>query len=119
LGGLKRKLLSLGGYAVILPAMEDDLTRILERGTLERRYKMMKGEPCNCHNNSALLWDANRDKVLLCTGYALSKDGLWRQHSWGFDPRTNFVIETTVGRVAYFGYCMTDDEAEKFYDANL
>jgi hypothetical protein len=33
-------------------------------------------------------------------------------------PRKNQVIETTVGRVAYFGFAMTPEEANQFYFDN-
>ena len=52
------------------------------------------------------------------TGYALSDDGLWRQHSWGLltDDR---VVETTVARLRYFGAILTDPAAAEFVLANF
>jgi hypothetical protein len=119
LAKLKKKLLSIGGYAVILPNFEPDAAKILTRGLIWRKYKMMKGDPSQCHRNSALLWEANKDKVNLCTGYALSAHGgIWRQHSWCFHRADNKVVETTVGRIAYFGYAMTALEADLFLCEN-
>ncbi|MDR0287131.1 MAG: hypothetical protein LBI03_05415 [Clostridiales bacterium] len=50
----------------------------------------------------------------------MSKDGLWRQHSWlihrGY--RSIEVIETTETRVAYFGFVMMYDEALEFCKSN-
>ena len=39
-------------------------------------------------------------------------------YSWLVElrPRKNRIIETTVPRVAYFGYAMTNAEAERFYE---
>ena len=39
-------------------------------------------------------------------------------YSWciHIKPRKNRVAETTVERIAYFGFAMTPEEAEEFYD---
>jgi hypothetical protein len=81
---------------------------------------MMKGRPSQCHFNSCRCWEANQDKAVLCTGYALSEDGMWRCHSWLVElrPRRNKIVETTVPRVAYFGFGMTTDESWDFYFDN-
>lgn len=81
---------------------------------------MRKGQPSQCHANSAYLWDANRGHCSIATGYALSEDGLWRCHSWVVQPRsrTMRVWETTVKRVAYFGFVMNDTECQEFLDNN-
>lgn len=117
---LREKLLSFGGQEVCLPIYEDDLADILDRGQFwfGDRITMKRGLPSQCHLNSCRCWNANKDKTVLCTGYALSKDGMWRQHSWCIHvkPRINRVVETTVERIAYFGFVMTEEEAEKFYD---
>ena len=117
---LRDMLLSIGGQEVCMPMYEEDLENILDRGQLwlGDRITMMKGLPSQCHLNSTRLWYANKDKVALCTGYALSEDGVWRQHSWciHIKPRKNRVAETTVERIAYFGFAMTPEEAEEFYD---
>ncbi len=119
---LRDKLLTFGGHNACMPFFEEDLTPILERGQFwyGDRIHMMKGLPSQCHFNSSRCWEANKDKAMLCTGYALSQDGCWRQHSWLIElrPRKNRIVETTVPRVAYFGFVMTPDEAEKFAWAN-
>ena len=117
---LRDKLLTFGGQETCVPCYDEDLVKILDRGQLwlGDRITMMKGLPSQCHLNSTRLWYANKDKVALCTGYALSEDGGWRQHSWciHIKPRKNRVAETTVERIAYFGFAMTPEEAEEFYD---
>ena len=115
---LRERLLQFGGYETCLPRVDTDVEDILNRGQLwfGDRIKMRKGAPCGCHRNSALLWSKNPANYVLCTGYALSKDGLWRQHSWLVEPRKrkSRIIETTVERVAYFGFAMTRIEALHF-----
>jgi len=121
LENLKKRLLAIGGWAVCLSRHEPDFENILNRGErFAARAKMMRGEPCQCHSNSANLWDNNRDISYLCTGYALSKDGMWRQHSWCVvrTPKSYKVIETTEPRISYFGYIMDQKEAEKFFYEN-
>ena len=119
---LRDKLLTFGGQEVCMPCYEEDLMKILERGQLwlGDRITMKRGLPSQCHFNSCRCWDANKDKVVLCTGYALSEDGCWRQHSWcvHIKPRKNRVVETTVERIAYFGFVMTEEEANQFYYDN-
>lgn len=119
---LKNILLDIGGWAVCLPRIEEDYQKLLLRG---RRFAgksiLMRGEPCSCHSNSVSLWDENRSDVYVATGYALSKDGVWRQHSWCVKPtkRSWRVVETTEKRVQYFGYIMHETEAEDFYWDNI
>ena len=94
------------------------------------RIIMQKGEPSQCHTNSAMLWEANKSRTLegpyreelaLATGYAMSEDGLWRQHSWCVlrTPARVKVVETTVPRVAYYGFVMTHAEAERFAERSV
>lgn len=40
-------------------------------------------------------------------------DGCWRSHSWLVDDNGD-VIETTVGRRAYFGVVLNGDESDDF-----
>lgn len=119
---LREKLIQFAGEAVCLPGYEEDLSEILEYGQfwIGNNIKMMRGEPSHCHANASRCWEANKDKCRICTGYALSPDGMWRQHSWviWMKPRSNQIVETTVPRIAYFGYVMTDEQCEKFADEN-
>jgi hypothetical protein len=120
---LRTLLLSFGGSEVCLPVKDRDADNILKRGQLwygDRVYKTL-GKPSQCHANSANCWYNNQENIVLCTGYALSEDGMWRQHTWCVEPRVrkSRVIETTVKRVAYFGFAMTKEEALEFYDWNF
>ena len=114
---LKEKLLKLGGKHVVMSSYEEDLLKLLKRGKpLKGRVKMMLGNPNECHRNSALCWDANRDQSQIATGYALSQDGYWRQHSWVMAGSK--IVETTQKRVLYFGFKLTPQEAEVFLASN-
>jgi hypothetical protein len=118
---LKKKLLSIGGWAVCLPFVEEDYSALAsDRGQrFPGRSQLFLGQPSQCHNNCADLWDQNKEKLKICTGYALSKDGVWRQHSWCYDIENRVVIETTVKRIQYFGFILNDIEADEFYWSNL
>src|SRR3954466_5978278 len=49
-----------------------------------------------CHRKVAKLWLAEPRKLsAVGMGYALSDDGLWRQHSWGIKDEGR-IVETTV-----------------------
>lgn len=74
-----------------------------------------KMEECQCHSNSLKIWRTNyniygEDSLYyLCTGYALSEDGIWRRHSWLIDKSNKHIIETTREREIYCGYAMTHE----------
>lgn len=121
-------LLQIGGYETCFPVVEEDMKKILSRGYYRKgTSKMMEGSPSRCHSNVCDLYVLNQRvaDVTICTGYALSNDGLWRQHSWllhRYKTRRQHrarVIETTTKRVAYFGFEMTEKEAEVFCDNNF
>ena len=120
---LKERLLSFAGEAVCLTACEPDLENIMDYGQFWLGYnaKKKRGEDCHCHSNSAMLWEVNKDKTVICTGYALSADGMWRQHSWLIHtkPRSNRVVETTRPRILYYGFAMTPEMCEEFADKNI
>ena len=123
---LRDKLLEFGGSEVCLPNCEEDLENILKYGQIWYcSFEKRKGVPCQCHRNSCYLWKNNQDyangSLRICTGYALSKDGMWRQHSWLVykTPRSSHIIETTEERVLYFGFVMTTEMCWDFYSDNL
>ena len=112
-------LLTFGGEeACVQPDIDDE--DILTRGQFfyGKNAKMMKGQPSRCHSNSCRLWEANEDNpnCHIATGYALTEDGMWRQHSWVVveRPRSYQIYETTVKRIAYFGFIMNRQECEDF-----
>jgi hypothetical protein len=114
------KLLSIGGTHAVLPIIEEDLAKILRRGViLPGKSRTMRGRPISCHSNMARLWDLNKGRIIIYTGYALSGDGVWRQHSYGWDKVNKQVIESTVKRILYFGFPLSEKESEKFYQECL
>lgn len=121
---LRDRLLSFAGEATCFAYVEEDIDDILEYGQfwLGHGAKMMRGQASRCHSNVSELWELNHKdhEFYICTGYALSKDGMWRQHSWGIlkTPRSIKIIETTTPRIAYYGFAMDEKMAEKFADEN-
>jgi len=125
---LRDRLLAFGGNSAPLHHPEPDLEKILERGQLwlGKNVLMKRGWPVHCHHNAASFWAEHCDtdwkggEVVLATGYALSDDGEWRQHSWCLcrRPRSVRVIESTEKRLAYFGFALLEDEAWDFYRQN-
>ena len=126
---LREGLLAFGGDFVLIPHVEEDLAAILTRGELRsgRGAHLEPGSPSQCHSNVSQLYESNEGnpdgRIAIATGYALSRDGLWRQHSWGvwYDEGSpsGLLVETTERRVAYFGFEMTSAEAESFSANNL
>lgn len=105
--------LKLIGGAAVCAAFEEDMNLILRAGVtwapIQKAILLIRGENCRCHQNVLRLSEANPD-LKVCTGYALSKDGIWRSHSWCFDRKTYRVVETTKKRVAYHGTVLSRKE---------
>lgn len=114
---LEAKLLPLGGERVVWLGFDEDLDKILERGRVfaGEGATVEQGAPSQCHSNVARLWD--EDSNAICTGYALSDDGLWRQHSWLL-ASDGTIVETTEPRTLYFGFVLEGDEASDFFYNN-
>jgi hypothetical protein len=115
---LEKTLLSIAGKIFSKPDFEEDLDKILSRGKSVniKNIETMKGRDSQCHENTALCWDNNRDICSIMTGYALYK-GMWVQHSWVL-KKTGVIVETTFPRDSYFGFKLTHEEAEEFYNNN-
>jgi hypothetical protein len=117
---LRNRLLALGGLELVAPPFVDaDIKAIIEAGELTTGVIVAKNmEMSNCHENVAKLWLDRRSRLTaIATGYALSGDGLWRQHSWGIRRRS--IVETTAPRVKYFGIVLKGTRANLFAAANL
>jgi hypothetical protein len=119
LGRLKEILLGIGGDFLVAPPKADpDVPFLLERGFL------MSGPIClnlmessSCHQNVSSIWVKKALGIVgIATGYALSDDGLWRQHSWGI--LRDGVLETTEERLKYFGILLQGKGADGFAEAN-
>jgi tetratricopeptide (TPR) repeat protein len=119
---LEQRLLVLGGRRMV-PRYEPDLEPLLRRGEIfDEPVGFVPEEPHECHSNVAQLWNKQRTTVAIVTGYALSEDGFWRQHSWLVRKYPKIgqarLLETTTRRVKYFGFVLTNDEAEQFLAMN-
>lgn len=129
LGRLNDTLIELSGSSLIPPkgGIEEDLDLLLSRGQLwvSQAVKKMIGRQSKCHSNSAEIYDANKQEfptLHLATGYAMSEDGTWRQHTWLLlkKPKSTTIVETTKPkRLAYYGVILTDEEANKFVCNNF
>lgn len=104
---LHRRLVSLGGWAVCVRD-EDIAPVLLAEGSAASGAgaEMRIGRPRDCHDNCREL--TRQDPALSWHhGYALSTDGMWREHSWCVRPDGG-IVETTVERVAYYGVRQRD-----------
>lgn len=116
---LKAKILAFGGQLVCPPLdpephVEELIERLVEYDANSAIF--MEGAPNRCHSNAAQLW-GYRKATHIGTGYALSEDGIWRQHSWALEDGR--VIETTAMRDAYVGYALNDGESVQFVASNM
>jgi hypothetical protein len=109
---LATKLLAYGGTKVVIPYLEPDILELFKRGTIVQMNKLriIKGYRNSCHSNSAK-YSLKHPGTTMYTGYALSDDDMWRQHSWVVD--TKGIIETTEKRIAYFGIPYTIEQAQQ------
>jgi len=102
----------------VIEIKDPDIDIIAEKGkpysTKGKVFKEMRSN--QCHANASSL--AIRGKVdYMVTGFALSLDGGWRQHSWGIKDGT--IVETTYPRfINYFGTPLSKKEAKAFAKAN-
>jgi hypothetical protein len=116
---LRDSLLRIGGCELVAPEWTDSqISELIQAGFVMDGYVTLTiMEPCACHRNISLLWKNKRRKLTgIGTGYALSGDGLWRQHSWGVTRRG--IIETTERRSKYFGQLLCGTNADMFAACN-
>lgn len=116
---LKSILLRIGGvFLVAPPKVDGDVPALLESGFLTRgpiTLQIMKSS--SWHQNVAALWKSKKAGVVaIATGYALSEDGLWRQHTWGI--LRDGILETTEARLEYFGLVLQGERADEFAARN-
>jgi hypothetical protein len=113
-GRLATVVLGHGGIHVVPPLVPDILVDVLsEQGKpWAADVRHLPGQASSCHDNSIELWRSG-EAASIGTGYALSDDGLWREHSWAATAE-GVIIETTEPRARYFGLDLSGDEAEGF-----
>jgi hypothetical protein len=116
---LTKQVLKLGGDFVVAPPSPDpDACELISHGfVLAGPIVVKTGEFSQCHRNVATLWKRRRYGIIgIGTGYGLTADGLWRQHSWGI--LREGILETTVARSKYFGICLQGLRADEFSGCN-
>ena len=117
---LEEQLLALGGTMVAFRS-EPHIAILLSRGKAFSSAKriLVRGASNGCHTNAARLWMNRAPKVALVTGWALSDDGCWRQHSWGWRAGDGTWVETTLHRGLGYGVELNVEEAVQFTLSNL
>lgn len=113
-------LLKRGGDLVVPHrGPDDDLDELIAHAVdFPPQTRPADGEDGDCHRNVAILW-AHGNVASIATGYALSPDSLWRQHSWGVDPAGTIAETTSSERLAYVGLLLQAGEpALKFAFGN-
>jgi hypothetical protein len=119
LAALREILLRRGGTELVAPGKPDpDVPALIERGAVMSLPAMPRVMDASvCHENVSELWmDKEAGLSGIGTGYALSEDGLWRQHSWGLQQEQ--IIETTAARSIYFGVSLEGEAADRFAQVN-
>ena len=126
----ERRLLGHGGALVKHPVdPERDIEYLLMHATVwhvdpvRGEVHFVEGVAHQCHANAGALWlkgsTPNREHAVtgIGTGYALSGDGLWRQHSWAVTSH-EVIVETTEVCVAYAGIVLSGPPARLFAALN-
>lgn len=116
---LEQRLVGLGGARVVVTGIDEDLDELLDRGVMfdAAGAVLQRSRMSQCHENAAVL--AAEGRVRIATGYALSDDGIWRQHSWVVGRHDDILIETTERREAYFGVLLDEAAQRRFMFAHL
>ena len=130
---LRKRLLRLRGIEVVPPVLDSssaaqlarqryDVGQVLQAGRTwsGARAKIEEMETNSCHRNVARLCRSRRGHI--ASGWALSMDGLWREHSWlvkSAGKASEYLIETTVSWLLYHGYILYDEEMNWFIRAEL
>jgi hypothetical protein len=133
LGKLRDRLLGFGGLEVVLPRYADFEPSMRARDDYYSCELLVRGQQwpgtaaivdervaSACHQNVATAALAGRGSIV--TGYSLSSDGLWREHSWLLDlalAPAHELVETTVLRLLYFGFVLNAEERRRFIRGEL
>ena len=114
---LRDIVLAHGGTGLRVAAPDPDITAMISRGRHAPglRALVLPGVSRQAHRDAARRRADHGHQI--ATGYALHPDGLWREHSWTVDPDGR-PVESAGARNAYFGFVLTDDEADEFTAGN-
>ncbi len=123
---LKKILLDEDGSSV-QELYEEDLTDLITQGEFyhpnDYTYKIIKMEPSRCHSNCALFYrnyveDNSEEEISIVTGWALSNNNVWYQHTWIMLLDDAVLIETTEKRKLYYGFILNYEQIQEFLDNN-
>jgi len=112
-------VLSRGGQLVVPPTEPEQHIETMTGNLADWPAKpavLRRGANNACHTNSANAWLAGKVELMV-TGYALSDDDLWRQHTWAISA-AGVLVESTCLRVAYVGVALAGQDALRFAFAN-
>lgn len=120
-------LLSIAGEWVVPPLLrpsrktgyEEFLRQVMARSQrfASTGVRKGRGKPGLCHQNAARI-ARDSPSMMIMSGFALSRDGRWREHSWILDSKRMELVETCDPRVLYFGFVLRPEEAKGFIGAN-
>lgn len=115
---IRNELLQHGGDAVV-PTFEPHSDKLVNSGRIIDPLDIIYDEMqmSRCHQNASILYTNRSDVTEIGCGWALSDDGLWRQHSWTM--RGDEIFETTKPRTKYYGVLLSGDAAENFCTKNI
>lgn len=122
---LRDRLLSFGGEEACFVYANSDVEELMKRGQLwyGDRVVKMRGEPERCRESSIRFWYQNRkvdngNGIRYASGYALSDDGMWRQHFWCIqvNEKGNKILEVAEKRKLYFGILFNDVDCMRIYN---
>lgn len=123
---LRDRLLTFSGDIACMDLYDEHYDLVMERGQYwyGDNLRLWIGEPNQCHANVCRIWQMNQvnaARFRITTGYALSRDGCWRQHSWLVErlKTKDRIWETTKERIAYFGVMLSPEECKSFCDLVL
>jgi hypothetical protein len=114
---LADRLIRLGGDDVIA-IYDEDLDQLLSEGRVwpvEGLELRERGSALFRAAAAALYQSLSAEEpgtARLVTGWALSRDRLWRQHCWVV--RDERVLEPMAQRLVYYGIALTPERAQAF-----
>lgn len=118
---LEKILLDLNGNSVKFGIdTKQELQQMIDNGRFKNTdgLKVYKTGmlPNQCHRNSVVL-KLKKKSYQIFTGYALTDENVWLQHTWCANSFTN-IVETTQPFRRYYGYQLKGEELLTFINEN-
>jgi hypothetical protein len=85
------------------------------------RYKTVNGILGQCHFNASKYWLSHKNKTKLVSGFAFDfLSRTWTTHSWCVEGADDdIIIETVCMWPYYYGYVLSNEEAESFSQVHI